>query len=641
MRISRVSVKNFRALADCSMSFQPVTTVVGENNSGKSAFLQAIRLFFSSSTKAQLKDHTNEDISQPIEITIQFKDFTPGDLARFGQNIIDNKLTVTRVMSYNSEHESGKFFADALVNSAFSEVRNEAKASKKNTLYKDLQSKFDGLESVKKADDIEAQLTTWESNNPEQLSVTRLGGFVGFPNVAAGYIKENTDFIFVPAAKEANDFLGEKDAPAKELLSTIARQALENKIEFQDFVERTSEEISRLTDPQSVPELATINEDISKVLKKYYSDSQVETLWDKIDSVPINFPLAKINVINNRYSSPIDSVGHGLQRAVILSILEYMAQRENEAGDEDFSEAQSDIILGIEEPEAYQHPTKQRLFAEVLRSLSEGFAKTTGIRFQVLMVSHSPNFVEMSRCHEVRLVRREPSGDRSNVTVSEMTLSDCSRRLAIASGRDVAQAFSDEAMAAKLHIFTREHADGFFSRCVILVEGVSDQAILQGWFTSKGRVPGSEGIEILQTNGKNNLDRPLTIFQELGIPVFSIFDNDKKHEGKKKQTASISSNHLLQRILSEEDGSIADWPEGVKSTWAALPKDLEGYIRGAAGDEVYDAARVKISESFGIDEQSCLKTPATASATLSVLVSKGVDFGFFEEVLDRVDQLLS
>ncbi|MBS4006287.1 MAG: AAA family ATPase, partial [Afipia sp.] len=39
MRIKSIDVSNFRALRNATLNFSPTTALIGENNSGKSAFL--------------------------------------------------------------------------------------------------------------------------------------------------------------------------------------------------------------------------------------------------------------------------------------------------------------------------------------------------------------------------------------------------------------------------------------------------------------------------------------------------------------------------------------------------------------------------------------------------------------------------
>ena len=44
MRLTTVSVRNFRCIKDLTVDLDETTVLVGENNSGKTAFLEAIRI---------------------------------------------------------------------------------------------------------------------------------------------------------------------------------------------------------------------------------------------------------------------------------------------------------------------------------------------------------------------------------------------------------------------------------------------------------------------------------------------------------------------------------------------------------------------------------------------------------------------
>jgi putative ATP-dependent endonuclease of OLD family len=58
MKLREVKIKNFRNLVDISVPVDDTTVLVGENNSGKTAFLDALRIALtrSSSSKVSLFD---------------------------------------------------------------------------------------------------------------------------------------------------------------------------------------------------------------------------------------------------------------------------------------------------------------------------------------------------------------------------------------------------------------------------------------------------------------------------------------------------------------------------------------------------------------------------------------------------------
>ena len=82
MRLTRLTVANSRALKDVSIPRSHFGCLIGENNSGKSSFLQALSLFFSGS---KLSTSHYFDESRPIRIELVFDDISAADLARLAQ----------------------------------------------------------------------------------------------------------------------------------------------------------------------------------------------------------------------------------------------------------------------------------------------------------------------------------------------------------------------------------------------------------------------------------------------------------------------------------------------------------------------------------------------------------------------------
>jgi predicted ATP-dependent endonuclease of OLD family len=175
MRLTRLQIANFRAIANATVDLEPLTAIIGANNTGKSAFLKAMDLFFSSAPKVDDDDFHNNNIDAPIDITLTFDDLTDDERALFDSNLIDDQLTVTRRLLRGNTKDSGSFFVEAMVNPAFSACRNEDGKRARADIYRELQKQFDGLDSVRNADDIDAQLEQWEENNRDKLQRQRVG----------------------------------------------------------------------------------------------------------------------------------------------------------------------------------------------------------------------------------------------------------------------------------------------------------------------------------------------------------------------------------------------------------------------------------------------------------------------------------
>ena len=116
------------------------------------------------------------------------------------------------------------------------------------------------------------------------------------------------------------------------------------------------------------------------------------------------------------------------------------------------------------------------------------------------------------------MVRVASEAGKKNVQVGEISLERCSKRCAAVSGHKPEDAWSVGQFGAKLHTFGGEIAEGFFAKCIILVEGIGDKAVIEAWYKLNNRDPHAEGIVVADVAGKNNLSRPIVIFEELGIP---------------------------------------------------------------------------------------------------------------------------
>lgn len=647
MRIKSINVSNYRALRSSTLKFSSSTALIGENNCGKSSFLNAIDLFFAASPRIKPSDFSDDNRSNSVDITLHFGDFTPEDRAEFGEYLVDNELVVTRRFFYDGSKDSGRYFVSARVNLEFSECRAEEKANPKKAAYKSLQASYE-LPDVRTADEIEGHLTAWEVANPnsEKIQIVKTSSFKGWTNVASGKLKNKTEYIFIRAVEDAAENIQDsKSSPVKNLVNTIGRQAIENTAAFKTFLHEANTKIAELTDPAKVPVLADISSRLTGILSRYYKNSEINATWEPITQVQPAFPIANLLVTDNEFSSPIDSVGHGLQRAIILTVLQFMAEyqaSQNQTG-EKFREAQSDIILAIEEPEIYQHPVKQRLFARLLKQLSEGFNEGTGIRVQIIYVTHSPLMVSLSDCESIRMIRRVKSATERNVRSSEISLAECSRRIAELSGLKPEEAWSAETFGAKLHIFRPEIAEGFFGSRVVLVEGVGDQAVLEAWYKINNRDPYAEGTVIVGVGRKTNLAKVISVFAALGLPCYWIFDNDKnkdKNEKSDTQVANASVNRLLQRLAGRSDSECNDWPEGVFESFACWDHKIEKYVAIKAGDQKFNAARKDLANLWNVEEGMALKFPASSSAILLRLREEGVKFDELDDIIKAVDQMV-
>tara|TARA_R110000868_G_C10937782_1_gene766824 strand:+ start:176 stop:2113 length:1938 start_codon:yes stop_codon:yes gene_type:complete len=637
VRISRIWVERFRAINTLEVSLGATTALLGENNAGKSSILAAVNLFFDSAPKIQADDFHNRDTSEPIIVTIEFSDLTPDEVSEFSGNLINEKLRVARKILFGNPKESGKFFVEAEVNPDFSPCRSIDGATPKREEYKRLQSLYPDLPTVSRAEDVDDALEKWEADNPKALVRDLVAGFRGFKNVAVGKLRDKTDIVYVPAVKDTAEELGnEKSSPVKLLLNTIAKQTIENSADFRKFKEEADRQLRELTSPDKVPQLKAISSDLTGILARYYSGSELLASWEPVSELPVTYPKSNLTVKDHNFEAPLEKVGHGLQRAILFSVLEFMARDRAKPNSENsidegvsYSEPMSDIILIIEEPEVYQHPIKQRLFREAFKELTSGFGKTTGIRLQILYTTHSALMIDIRDFDELCVVRRVTSSTGTTLTLRQASIEVCADKTAVA--RDCA---SDvDAFRRGLHVFTSQIAEGFFATKVILVEGPGDQAVLQGYYKQKGRDNLSEGVFVVPADGKTKLERPLSIFENLGIPTFCVFDNDES----KQKNDDIATNKILQRLCGHDEAT--EWPNGCFERFAAFGGDIENYIKSVVGEDHFDTTRARIAGLHGVAPKDALKSPVVASILFGIFLNEGHEFKLLDEILLAVDKL--
>lgn len=627
MQIRSLKVSGLRSIESAELVFDDVTVLIGGNNAGKSTLLHALRLFFEAAPKLSQDDFYKRE-AEAIEITVTFDNLTESEIEDFGSAVHNGQITIARAFS-NDASSNLAYSVLAKTYPAFSAIRAESNRTQMRAKFNELADQTEGLERASNANQVEERMAAWEADHDEQLEFTYVRGFFGAPNVANGKLRKKTGLHFVPAvANVAEETSDAKKSPIIALLADIARQTYENRQEVKEFIAQTQESFGGLVAPENFPQLSKISDSLTSTVQKYYGESRLLAEWQADDGVEFKFPRPIIRVEDGGFLSGLEHVGHGLQRAALFSVMEFLATNDVAENEEGFEQAQSDIILLIEEPEIYQHPHKQKLVSDAFRKVCSEFSKSTGIRFQVVFATHSEKFLDISEFHTARIVRKEVAEGQNSHSISAISVSECSEYFAGLVRKDP---MPNEAFLAKLHIFSRELCEGFFAEKVILVEGVTDKAVLEGVYRSMNRDNVSEGIVITSVDGKTKMDKPFYIFRKLGIPTYAVFDSDENSADKKARV-----NHYLQTIAGVEE--TAEFPDGCFDQFAAFGNNLESYLKGVCGD-AWQASFEEVAEEFGLHISDICKTPLAVGQVVSRLREKGVDFAMLDELVGKIDEL--
>jgi len=378
MILKSVRIQNFRSILDETLACDDLTALVGTNGAGKSAFLRALALFYDTTLNYGSEDFYNRDVRAEIEITVTFGSLDDDELARFSSYLQNDELSVTRVLTWDSEKRTDKYHGSTLQNPEFEPIKNAASAADLKAKYQQLQAtqKYLALPKYTNKPDAVAALRAWEGTNLKECVRQRDDGqFFGFKEVAQGYLGRHTKFIYIPAVRDAaDDAVESRGSAITQLMDLVVRSVLEQRPDVQEFKGEVARRYQEVFDPTNLQEIASLAGLLTKTLSTFVPGATVDLSWLKSAGIDIPLPKADLRLEEDGFVSAVERTGHGLQRAFILTLLQHLAiaQRAIPPSPSTATTANPGIqpqlqqlklpnlILGIEEPELYQHPDRER-----------------------------------------------------------------------------------------------------------------------------------------------------------------------------------------------------------------------------------------------------------------------------------------
>jgi len=366
MRLSKLTIRNFKGIRELSIDIENISILIGPNNVGKSTVLQAIKMF-GSSQKPDRKHFYKHDVSIPISFHATFTEITMEEAELHG-------------IRASLHTDTNTFIVRAVYNSNGDATR-ASKISGEPT--HDLEN--DG----------------WDG---------KLGGGKN----ASHFLNVFPEVIYIPAVKNAGDEI-KASSDTMKTLTTLYKQIIHSLDEYSEAETKTrllQEKINKHDDE-----------------KIRFFESEVQTFLNEVTSTSINFkvdvkPMDEIvsTAVSpffnyNGVETDLEHQGNGVQRTFILSILKGFRKFKSQFPNDDKEKASFNrpLIFAIEEPELYLHPQVAKVFKDTLYALADDNL------FQIIASSHSPNFVDLSKPNRT-LVRL--SLDRNNEVQCNQVSSD-------------------------------------------------------------------------------------------------------------------------------------------------------------------------------------------------------------------------
>jgi energy-coupling factor transporter ATP-binding protein EcfA2 len=602
-------------LAEVGVDLDGVTYLVGRNGAGKSTLLSALAVFFKQLSIGGPDDFTLRDSSLPIEISLTFGDLGTEATGEFGRYVRDGHLTVTKRVACDGGRTLEAYHGTSLALPEFRPIRAQSGQARIDA-FRAMQQAYQ-MNPVRSAADVDAALARWEIEHEDQLELLEDDGqFFGYTNVGTGKLNKYIDFVLVPAVRDASLDAAEggRDSALRHLVDVVVRRAADlaaPMTELRQSVVRAYEEIVQRPEL----DLGSLSERVNRAMGRFAPGALVTIAWDPVLDPRLPDLVATAKLVDDGFSGDVATKGHGLQRAYIMATLQALAEIEmanrTRGTDED---PRCGLLLAVEEPELYQHPSQARQIARTFRELADA----PGSRVQIVACTHSPLFLDVRAFNAVRVVRKRvpPAGDRCT-RIAHASLASVAARLQAdhADGRH----FSAEGLRPGLVSLLNPYvAEAFFADFVVLVEGEEDKALLEAGLLRSGSADELRrwAFVVVPVGGKKNLDKMQAILLELDIPYYLTFDCDGERNEAEEEVRRW--NVVLQRMAGVPE------PVPMPTTFiephlAVFAPNVTDAIRHEFGDDTWYELRDAACQSLGIEaRRDVTKNPEVVAAMLAL-----------------------
>lgn len=488
-----------------------------------------------------------------------------------------------------------------------------------------------GTPQAKKDADVTAGMEAFESAHAEKLVREEMETqLFGEKKVGSGKLEKFTRFVYVPAVRDVSDEAEDKKASFAQLLDLVVTPRIQARVEVQQLPQQIQDLVRKAYDHSVIgPDLAALAADLNAVLKPFVGQAHLS--FDLIPpEVRPSDPRIVPTVTEDNFAGDLSRKGHGLQRAIIFTVLSHLARIRTTAASG--MAAQPDLVLAIEEPELYQHPSRCRQIARVLRELSDATAPGN----QVLFTTHSPYFLDIEHFEDVRIIRKGLNdGAAAESTATKLTFDDIRTHWAECCGID-ADTVTRKTIGARLtRPFLTNASEGFFADFVVLVEGAGDAALLTRLAERMGKTWDAQGVVVISTDGKANLGAPWLVFKAFTIPTYVMFDGDLRHKGKAEESDTVKHNMFLQRA-----GGIAAPvpfpPSSAGTQFACIEDEVETACVDALTPTEFDRARFAVTAKIACKLSDVLKNATGAALFVDEVYDAGLTLPFAQAIVNAI-----
>lgn len=535
MFISKIFIKNFRTFDEEGTTFnfkKGISTIIGENNVGKTSLIDAIRIALYSGSYRKNIVVTPEDFhidiygkkSETINIDIYFSELSEGHQNSFFLLLdeIDNNTAILNTEFNLIKDSKGNYKVKDKItggrglNTAIRDVfdninliflpalrnaESDLKPSKNSQIANILSTIASENEDRERI--ISEFISASENINNDQ-SIRALKDIINFnlEKIEKEEIKQNIDISLTAPTFEGissslnigylikHQHININKAKLEELLqnNNIDKTSFYNK----DFVEQFGEH------------------ELSIAMDGLKNQSEYESIYSEL--------------LEQQKTSYLSLKKNGLGYNNILSIAASLGNLQEKPNNEEF------LILLVEEPEAHLHPQLLELLFNFFKN------NDNNLQIQMLLTTHSPTLVSKSDLNSLNIMSINNKKIECK-SISDMKLDE-----------------KDKADLERYLDVTKSQM--FFAKKIVFVEGISEALLINEFAKRLNKPFDKYSVEIVNIQGvafdpfkkifaKNNED------SNLKIPCVIISDDDRCTDNKDSSTF-IRKSELVYRDLNED-----------------------------------------------------------------------------------------
>ena len=537
MKIKKISIHNFRSIKEGTFNLENFSLLIGENNSGKSNLISALRTFY-------------ENDGAKYKESIDFLKFNTDDNESW---IEIEYLTTDNEQSTLKEAYKSK---DKIL-----KVRRYFKATNPDIVKSNQSNIYAYVDGI--------------------LSFENL--FYGAQNISQAKLGK---VIFIPEISKTEDNLKlSGPSPFRDMVTFVMKKSVKNspaynelESAFENFNKNFKEEYSK--DGFSLTELVKdINEQISQWEIKFGLNFNPIKPEDMIKNLLSHY-FEDNNLKNEQIS--INLFGQGLQRHLIYTLIKLSAKYVDKKVEKKKDFSPDFTLILFEEPEAFLHPSQQEQLNLSLKVIAQEEDQ------QVICSTHSPIFVSKNIRDLLSLIRLNKVNGQTKLYLLSKNEIDSLFDENVGLFKKINEIYNDPKTNPQLKAkikekfinvnddinikleeesiryflwFDSERAALFFAKHIIICEGASEKIFLDFLVSTKWNELKTRGVYLLDSLGKFNFHRYMNLFNKFGITHSLLMDSD--------------NNKDIQDIVND---FILNNKNGFTKEVYSFPTDLEDFL---------------------------------------------------------------